>query len=129
MCSMNILGYKCFKKIRRPMFYNGSLSWALTSCKNVLHRSMCSVNVTSIDGLCHSIKYRGVNERFAFRIWAVNMFPQESAPLTHLFTAMTTTFIESKNMNWWITCRDVTRPLIRGGVFIHILMFCPTDFF
>ena len=112
------------------MFCNGSLSWALTSCKNVLHRSMCSVNVTSIDVLCHSIKYRGVNEHFAFRIWAVNMFPQESAPLTHLFTAMTTTFIESKNMDWWITCRDVTRTLIRvGGVFIHILMFCPTDFF
>ena len=106
------------------MFYNGSLSWALTSCKNVLHRSMCSVNVTSIDVLCHSLKYRGVNERFAFRIWAVNMFPQESAPLTHLFTAMTTTFIESKNMDWWITCRDVTTTLIRagGGVFIHIVI-------
>ena len=50
------------------MFYNGSLSWSLTSCKNVLHRSMCSVNVTSIDVLCHSIKCGGVNERFAFRI-------------------------------------------------------------
>ena len=27
-------------------------------------------------------------------------------------------------------CRDVTRTLIGGGgVFIHIFMFCPTDFF
>ena len=49
------------------MFYNGFLCWALTSYKKVLHESMCSVNVSSIDVLYHSMEYMGVNEHFALR--------------------------------------------------------------
>ena len=57
---------------------------------------MCSVKVTSIEVLYHSIEYMGVNEHFALKSYAVIMFYQESD--LDRFIAMTTTLIEPKNM-------------------------------
>ena len=87
---------KVLKRIRRPMFYNGFLCWALTSCKFCMGQ-LCSVNVSSINVLYHSIEYTGVNEHFALKSWAVIMFHKESDLDTVI--AMTTTLTEPKNMH------------------------------